>query len=562
MTTNNGKDTIYIDIDDEITTIIEKVRGSNEKIVALVLPKRATVLQSIVNMKLLKRTADAAKKSMVLITSEAGLLPLAGTVGLYVAKTLQSKPEIPVVAGVDDTEEFAENLDANPEFTAENAGSRPVGELAGAAAVPIAGEEAIETLQLDDDADIADEPVTAADGNKPKKLKKDKKLVIPNFNKFRTRLFLLIPLLLLLIIGFYICASVLPKASLIISTDTSTVNSSLTLTADTAAKTLDVAKLILPAQIQKLDKTGSQQVPTTGKKNNGTRSSGSISMTAQECGTVQPANDVPAGTGVTSNGLTFITQENTSFNVTTVKNGCINFQASSPTTVTAQVGGANYNVSSATFKVAGRSDVSASGSTTGGTDNIIQVVSQSDIDSATQKITAQNSDTVKQQLQQQLQQAGEFALPATFVAGAPTVTPSAAVGDQVSTVSVTQTTNYTMFGVKQNDLKKVVDNDIKDKIDPSKQSILSEGLDKASFRVNNATATAAQLAMATVATAGPDLKVDTLKTAIAGKKTGDIQTLLKNDPGVTSVEVHFSPFWVTKAPSKPSKITITFQKAH
>src|SRR4051812_2410680 len=95
------KDTIYIDIDDEITTIIEKVRGSSQKIVALVLPKRASVLQSIVNMKLLKRTADTAKKSLVLITTETGLLPLAGTVGLYVARNLQTKPEIPTVDGVD-----------------------------------------------------------------------------------------------------------------------------------------------------------------------------------------------------------------------------------------------------------------------------------------------------------------------------------------------------------------------------------------------------------------------------------------------------------------------------
>ena len=46
------KDTIYVDIDDEITGIIDKLRNSDAKVVALVLPKRATVFQSIVNMKL------------------------------------------------------------------------------------------------------------------------------------------------------------------------------------------------------------------------------------------------------------------------------------------------------------------------------------------------------------------------------------------------------------------------------------------------------------------------------------------------------------------------------
>ena len=90
-----AKDTIYIDIDDEITSIIDKVQASKHKIVALVLPKRATTLQSIVNMRLLKRTGEETEKHIVLITSEASLLPLAGIVGMYVAKTLQTKPAIP-----------------------------------------------------------------------------------------------------------------------------------------------------------------------------------------------------------------------------------------------------------------------------------------------------------------------------------------------------------------------------------------------------------------------------------------------------------------------------------
>ena len=60
MSSIPAKDVIYIDVDDEITTIIDKVRSSQSKILALVLPKRATTLQSIVNMKLLKRSADEA----------------------------------------------------------------------------------------------------------------------------------------------------------------------------------------------------------------------------------------------------------------------------------------------------------------------------------------------------------------------------------------------------------------------------------------------------------------------------------------------------------------------
>src|SRR6266550_7523685 len=90
-----SKDVIYVDVDDEITSIIDKIENAEHKVVALVLPKRAASLQSIVNMKLLKRSADTADKNVVLITSEHALLPLAGAAGLHVARNLQSKPEIP-----------------------------------------------------------------------------------------------------------------------------------------------------------------------------------------------------------------------------------------------------------------------------------------------------------------------------------------------------------------------------------------------------------------------------------------------------------------------------------
>ena len=42
-----NKDVIYIDVDDDVTAIIGKIKNTNEKIVALVPPKRSGVLQSV-----------------------------------------------------------------------------------------------------------------------------------------------------------------------------------------------------------------------------------------------------------------------------------------------------------------------------------------------------------------------------------------------------------------------------------------------------------------------------------------------------------------------------------
>src|SRR5690606_3957009 len=89
-----SKDTIYIDVEDDITAIIGKVKSSSSKIIALVPPKRIGVLQSAVNLRLLSRAAKQNEKHLVLITGNSALMALAASAGIPSARTLQSKPEL------------------------------------------------------------------------------------------------------------------------------------------------------------------------------------------------------------------------------------------------------------------------------------------------------------------------------------------------------------------------------------------------------------------------------------------------------------------------------------
>ncbi len=149
---------------------------------------------------------------------------------------------------------------------------------------------------------------------------------------------------------------------------------------------------------------------------------------------------------------------------------------------------------------------------------------------------------------------------ATFNAGTPSTTTSANVGDQATTVTVTQTTTYTMLGAHQSDLEALVTANIDKQIDTSKQTVLDDGFSKASFNVVSQTASSAQVTMQTTATAGPDLNVTSLKQQIVGKKAGDIKSIIGGNPGVTGVTVKFSPFWVSSTPKKLSKITLTIEQ--
>ena len=72
--------------------LLTELFRSKESIVAAVLPKRAGMLHSSVNMRLLKRASEEAKKNLVLITTEAPILKLAGLTRVRVAKSLTTKP--------------------------------------------------------------------------------------------------------------------------------------------------------------------------------------------------------------------------------------------------------------------------------------------------------------------------------------------------------------------------------------------------------------------------------------------------------------------------------------
>jgi hypothetical protein len=562
MNNSKGKDVIYIDIDDEITAIIDKVRSSHEKIVALVLPKRATAFQSIVNMKLLKRTADNAKKHLVLITSESGLLPLAGAVGIHVARTLQSKPEIPNAPNnadgdIDDVEETASMADGESKADALDA-SRPIGEFARSAPPSMASP-----LEAEDDVPIEldDETPTPAGAATKTPQKKNKKLKIPDFNKFRVLAALGALGLVVIILLWYVGFVVMPRATITIKTDSSALNVNVDATLDTDATEASIDAAVLPATAQQSQKTATEQAQATGEENRGKTASGEVKII--NC-TAGEALTIPAGTGVTASGLTFITQEEAYMPVgsTDCSDPAPGF-TSRTVAVEAMSPGAKFNIGPSDFTVAGFSSTTQSSSEAamaGGTDDIVKVLAQSDIDGAKQKLSEQDTEVIKQELIASLEGQELYAIEGTFKTGDPQTSANAKAGDEVTSVTVTQKTTYTMLGVKEGDLKRLVANQVADEIDPDTQTILDHGLNDAEFRLQNQQGTDTLVTLETTVIAGSDLDLDKIKEQVAGKKANDAKETISEYPGVTEVTVDYSPFWVSSIPKSTGKIKVSVEK--
>lgn len=93
---------IYLDQDDEITTIRDRLDQAQSGRVILVLPERYHVLASLVNLKLLQRHAIRRGLDLILVTPERQIRNLAQSVALPVYPTLEKGQQAPareVMAG-------------------------------------------------------------------------------------------------------------------------------------------------------------------------------------------------------------------------------------------------------------------------------------------------------------------------------------------------------------------------------------------------------------------------------------------------------------------------------
>jgi hypothetical protein len=62
--------TLYVDIDEEITSIVEKLRSVETGEAVIVAPKNASLIQSIVNLKLLRKEADGLGIKIAIVTQD------------------------------------------------------------------------------------------------------------------------------------------------------------------------------------------------------------------------------------------------------------------------------------------------------------------------------------------------------------------------------------------------------------------------------------------------------------------------------------------------------------
>ena len=75
---------IYLENDEEITSVIDRLRKAKENSLALVIPRGGSLAQSIVNLKLLRKSAGEMGKEISLVSNDRISRNLASQIGLTV----------------------------------------------------------------------------------------------------------------------------------------------------------------------------------------------------------------------------------------------------------------------------------------------------------------------------------------------------------------------------------------------------------------------------------------------------------------------------------------------
>ena len=536
-----NKDVIYIDIEDDITTIIGKIKASKQRIIALVPPRRTGILQSAVNIRLLSRAAKSADKTIVIITNDSVLAGLAATAKIPVAKTLQSKPEIAEIPA----------LKVDDESDVIDGGKLAVGDMA----------EAAKKSSSDNDAAI-DSAIAAANEKESKGLTSLKNMVkkpkVPNFNAFRKK-FLLIGGGVLLFGVFLVWAIwFAPHATVIISAKTTSMTVSDTVSLSENAATNAKSNVIKSIK-KEIAKEVSVEFSATGKKNVGEKATGVVVFKNSSSSSVT----IAAGTVLKNSGLSYTLNSSVNVPGATLDWSCPGYKCagSASGAITASEGGAQYNAATGSMSIS-VDDISASlrSATSGGTDKTATVVTASDIEAAKNKLSDKKIEGLKEQL---IASFGNSVKTITESYAENRSDPSSSVavdGEATGAVTLKSTITANMLAVDKNELKNFIESKLKDEISGKKaQRIYDNGVDKVAFSQFANVRNAQTVRLTANGKVGPDIKEENVKDQAKGKSYGEVQSAIESINGVEDVDVKFSPFWVKSVPKDINKINVEFK---
>lgn len=582
---------IYLESDDDIASVIGRIKEVESDGISLMIPRGGTIGQSIVNLKLLKREIEKQNKIISLITSDKISRNLALQVGITVhssvneakaAKPVRPKPvEGEDMAGEEIIEAAsAEDLAAAGDFKVNRYDKDEENGLDEGGAVDNKEDEIInpahpEALQpevtavVEPDRSVPTEPpkgtpetiVTSNAGLRdggnhvfakpsfgPKKVGSRKKPLLILISSF---------VLIALVLSYIL----LPSATASIKLASTDYEKSYEFSIDKSVKEVNSTDIILPGEVSDTQGDLSKEFSTTGTKDEGTKAGGNITFYNQYDSNPQA---IAGGSLLSASGKQFLTVGAVTVPGATLSGGNI-VAGQVAGKVIAKESGDSYNITPAKFTIesfSGEKRMKIFGQTSaalsGGTTKTVKIISADDLKKATDSLTADLTTTLTDQIQAELTKSSKKFLTSTISSEQIAFEPSGKEGDEAEKFSAKLTLKISGISFVESALRQVltekVQKEIGDKmiINPDTSSVTfdvgtydkEKGIVKMTAKYSGKT--------------GNKVSADLIKNNIKYKKYGTAKDYIENIDGVSGVELNTWPSFLARTPLIAGRITITF----
>lgn len=574
-------DIFYLESDEEITSVIDRLRKAESKGVVLVIPRGGTLGQSIVNLKLLRKSAKDLDLDFCLVTGDRVCKNLASQIGITIFSKVAEAEEADLSKTPQKVDKpTPDEISPNGDFKINsyyNRKDEEVAEEVGATETDETPEEEMgQEEEFHDDKPIEEKkPVEQIKAREDQKAKKDEE---PDHNlkpfsgtnkknisgsKKPLLIIIAVSLVLALIISYIF----IPFANASIKLKTEEFTLSQDLKVDQTALSADVENNILPGTEIKIEKEGTKTYNSTGTKEAGEKASGKITVYNEWSTTPETLNK---GTRFISGGKAFLLQSDILVPGAKLDpNPPIKFIAGSiEASVTAENSGESYNIGPTSFtisslpssqqaKIYGRSSVAMAGGTT----KILKVITADDIKNASKDLftdisTAGKADVIARAEETEVLIFEENNVNSAIVSEEP----SKAVDTESETFDYRMKVELKTLGFQDSQAKKMMVEKVNKQLN-SDQMIVNEDKSEVLYSFTAADKTFMTVEADFKGRVGKKLEKQTIINEITNKKAFEAKNIIQKNEAVDQIDLKIWPSPLFRVPMIKSRIQVKFDYA-
>lgn len=573
----NGKQKIiYLNADDEINFIIDKIKKCEMKEITLIIPENAVILQNLMNLKVLRMNAKELEKSISIVTVDDSEYFEADNKIENQASSIKDLIEESDEEKEDDEEDSKVSLVENSEdkkseskikmrdiikrkkVNVDNVDNE-IKEIRKEREEKLLQQKEFNQDEIKNTEDNKDVNINKINNFEKSKKQNRRKINLPSLSsKFFAGFIIVCFVTTLAILGF-----VLPKSDIVVTLKTEALTYDFEFVADELINKIDPVSDKIPSEKIDITNEESGDYSATGKKHITEKATGKITI-YNECST--SAKPLVINTRFLSR------QEDKIFRI---KKSVMIDGFTKPedkiipgklvVEVVAEEPGESYNISKTSFTIPALQELNpwmyeclyarSENSMSGGADREVLYFSDSDYLTAKENLTKivkeknekDFSDKISDEyvLLEYLEQSEDIK-----------IGDDVKVGDIVDNFQMTVSMKTEVLLVAKNDLDDLIDEKINSNL--SSEIEFVEGSRECEIgEVNKSENGKIFIPVSVSQDSTVKIDVDKIKSEIAGKDELELRKYFVNVEGIKSTSVGFWPFWVKNIPSSPDKINIT-----